>query len=274
MLLRLAVIGGGKAAKLSYLTCSHSLKLFGRLFYTHAYEDVFESEDVFAEGSTSLIIRPGIVSFKINRNGFVSHSFFFFSLWVLFVCLFYCCFGVFLSCSGYVWTCEKVIVNVPPETSVVPGYSTASHMVKAKWHNSSCAFCIFRLFYPGSWLSLKLMMCCRRLPSWPSQVRVSRCECSAGRWVEWKVSHLTSPKAVWQPRGLGVAISAFMDLCLSPAEPLTSFPLLNNPCSPRYLAEISSCAWCTAIADCLPCHTSRELLSSSELLSSLLSTSE
>lgn len=102
MLLRLAVIGGGRAAKLSYLTCSHSLKLFGRLFYTHAYEDVFESEDVFAEGSTSLIIRPGIVSFKINRNGFVSHSFFFFSLWVLFVCLFYCCFGVFLSCSGYV----------------------------------------------------------------------------------------------------------------------------------------------------------------------------
>lgn len=45
-------------------------------------------------------------------------------------------------------------------------------------------FHIFRLFYPGSWLSLKLMMCCRRLPSWPSRVRVSQCESSAGRLVK------------------------------------------------------------------------------------------
>lgn len=41
MLLGRSVGGGvGKAAKLSCLTCSHSLKLFRRLFYTHAYEDV------------------------------------------------------------------------------------------------------------------------------------------------------------------------------------------------------------------------------------------
>ena len=53
--------GQGEAAKLSHLIWSHSLKLFGRLFYTHAYEDVFGSEDVFAKELTSLIIRPGIL---------------------------------------------------------------------------------------------------------------------------------------------------------------------------------------------------------------------
>lgn len=60
-LLRLSVIRGGKSAKLYCLTCSHCLKLFGRLFYTRAYEDVFGSEYVFAKESTSLTIRPDIL---------------------------------------------------------------------------------------------------------------------------------------------------------------------------------------------------------------------
>lgn len=61
LLLRLSVLGGGKAAKLSCLTGGHSLRLFGRLSYAHACQDVFGSEGVFAKESTSLIIRPDVL---------------------------------------------------------------------------------------------------------------------------------------------------------------------------------------------------------------------
>lgn len=67
----------------------------------------------------------------------------------------------------------------------------------------------------------------------------------AGGWNE-KSLILLHLKLSDSPGGLDVAISAFTDLCLSPAEPSAPFPLLNNPCSPCYLSGISSCSWCAA----------------------------